>query len=540
MSLKELTKDQKQYVVLGGLAVIILGILLVLGVRFSMASISAAKEELDDLTGKIENAEQALSRSNKTSKDYVETVSILGGYLEKAPPARNYYSWATEVIYSKARSVGLEIDSIDEISMPLQSVSEDGGVGITFESYSLRLTAHGGYENTKYFLKLIKKDYPLIRFSGIEISSGQSPDSHDIQLFMQWPFNIGEISKNWDTVATKQRKVAELSSGPEVPTNALSQQPVPDHEKSAPGDAIEPPVREPHPPTTRPVAEPQPTPKPDISPITPEPREELDTKSGIEPTSADTGTGPKPATDAEIAALLSGGSSPVAEQVASEPQHDSADSELPEEAQLVAEPQSVVEPEPIIEHAEPPQTDIAPQPIQEPEIVVESDPISEPALEPLPSIESGSDIEAQPAAEPELEPEPAPVVESPIPFEPVAESPTEDESTLEVEPEPSTEQQTLQAIPVAEDPVTEPLQADQPEPEEVLPEADTSTSAEPDSNDEAPTDSEIAAADKASRKYISTGKSEKILEELLHKGAATEDASLSSFLDGLVGEINEN
>lgn len=539
MSLKELTKEQKQYLVLGGLAAVILGILLVLGVRFSMASISAAKEELDDLTGKIENAEQALSRSNKTSTDYVETVSILRGYLEKAPPARNYYSWATEVIYSKARSVGLEIDSIDEISMPLQAVSEDDGVGITFESYSLRLTAHGGYEDTKYFLKLIKKDYPLVRFSGIEISSGQSPDSHDIQLFLQWPFNIGEISKNWDTVATKQRMVSELSSESEVPTNALLQQPVPDHEISAPDDKTEPPAREPHPPTTRPVADPQPTLQPVISSITPERQERVNAQSGIEPTSAD--TGPTPATDAEIAALLSGESSPVVEQMDSEPQDEAAaDSEQPEEAPAVVEPQSVAEPEPVIELAEAPQTVVVPQTVQETEIVFESDPVIEPASEPLSIIESGSDIEPQPEEEPALEPELDPVVESPVVVEPVVETPAEDESATGVKSEASTGQHTLQTIVAAEDPGSEPLQVDQPETEDILPEADVSAAAESDSNDEAPAGSEIAPADKAPRNYISTGKSEKILEELLHKGAATEDASLSSFLDGLVGEINEN
>jgi hypothetical protein len=39
--------------------------------------------------------------------------------------------------------------------------------------------------------------------------------------------------------------------------------------------------------------------------------------------------------------------------------------------------------------------------------------------------------------------------------------------------------------------------------------------------------------------YVSTVKSEKILKEILNKGSARQDTTLSSFLDGLVGEINE-
>lgn len=312
MSLKDFSKEQKQYVALGLLAAAILVILIVLGIRFSMATIATAKEELDDLTAKISSANQALSRGRQTSEEYVETVVEMKEYLKNAPPERNYYSWATQVIYSKARLADLEIDSIDEISMPQRQRSgPEDAAAISFESYSLRISAHGGYENTKYFLNLLRQDYPLVRFSGVEISSGQSRDEHDVQLFMQWPCNFGEISKNWDAVANKKMKVAAFNDDQEV---AALKGPEPVDEATIPvtsSVAGPDPVREPYPPTTRPGLEEAPALKPAVKPTAPKTQPGMDAGSPVVPLPVD--SAPKPATNDEIQAILSNAAAPVAE-----------------------------------------------------------------------------------------------------------------------------------------------------------------------------------------------------------------------------------
>jgi hypothetical protein len=252
MNIKDLSKEQKQYVALGSLSAAILVILMAVGIRFSMTTISVAKEELSGLTDKIDRANKALSRNKRTSGEYVETITVLKKYLENVPPERNYYSWATEIIYSKARLAELEIDSIDEITISQQGRSgpDTDAAAISFESYSLRIMGHGGYENTKYFINLLKEDYPLVRFSGVEISSGQNPEAHNVQLFIQWPFSFGEITRNWDTLASKQMKIAESNDSHEV-ASPQEVEPAPGSGDSA-TSAVRP-VREPHPPTTRPV-----------------------------------------------------------------------------------------------------------------------------------------------------------------------------------------------------------------------------------------------------------------------------------------------
>ncbi len=211
MMLKDLVNGQKQMLVLGVIGAVALVCLAVVGIRFSLSSVAKAKEELLDLSSKIEMADNVLSKSSNTSRDYDNSVKILKECLDKIPPERDYYSWASQVIYATAKATGLEVDSIDEIYAPgsrAGAKKEDIG----FRSYSLRITARGGYAQTKHFISRIEHDQPLARFPGMEISSGSSPDSHNVQLFLQWPFNLSTLEELWAEVESKQKSIALKSS----------------------------------------------------------------------------------------------------------------------------------------------------------------------------------------------------------------------------------------------------------------------------------------------------------------------------------------
>jgi hypothetical protein len=212
MNLNDLSKEQKQYIILGLVAAVILVTLLVLGIRFSLASIQSAKDELGIISDKIASADRTLSRSDQVSQDYRSTMETLKQRIMGVPPQRNYYSWATEVIYSEAGKAGLEIDSIDEIG-GLHNAAEDGVGSLRLESYALRMNASGGFNNVKDFMQSMKEEYPLVRFTGLDISSGQSPEMHNIQLWLQWPFNLNVLTANWDSVEAKQRALEVEKSG---------------------------------------------------------------------------------------------------------------------------------------------------------------------------------------------------------------------------------------------------------------------------------------------------------------------------------------
>ncbi len=220
MSLDELTKEQKQYLVFGGVAMLLLA-LLIWWASAILSSIQAAKEELDDLSMKLESAKRAMADRSKASSDILNTVAILSGHFENAPPERNYYSWASEVVYSKAREVELEVDSIDEVGGGNKKASLDDDDSIRMGSYALRIAAHGGYDNIRTFIQQLKRQHPLVRFTGLEISAGSAPDVHDVHIWMQWPSNLASLAAKWESLDTdliarkkqesKQNMVADAS-----------------------------------------------------------------------------------------------------------------------------------------------------------------------------------------------------------------------------------------------------------------------------------------------------------------------------------------
>ena len=238
MSFTGLTKEQRLYLVLGGVVALILVVLMVFGVKVSLSSIGEAKLEMADLTSKIESAEQSLAKHSYTKEKFAETSDELRRHLQNIPPKRNYYSWATEIIYAIARLADLEIDGIDEQT----GVGGKDDNTIKLESYSLRITAHGGFSNVKSFLELVEEDQPLVRVTGIDISTGSKLDVHDVQFFIQWPFNLSSITDAWEEVASKQQAIG--TSVPPKTNRSPSKIPTPSAPRpnTAPKAATEEPI----------------------------------------------------------------------------------------------------------------------------------------------------------------------------------------------------------------------------------------------------------------------------------------------------------
>ena len=261
MNLAELTKEQKQYMILGVLGVVIILGLGWFGIRLSLNSVEKAKTRLVELSDKIERADKTLTKGGNTSSDFESTTEYLKEELQRIPPDRNYYSWATEVIYSTGRNSGLEIDSVDEYT---QSAGKAGAkAAVQFESYSLRISARGSYADTKDFLKVLEEDHPLVRIIGIDISSGGNPDSHDVQLLVQWPFKVDAVAKIWEQVGKTQTALAAKVSRPRLPIKPADADPKPEMEAVAEVEKTEAPAvvstpNEKSAPVKLPAVEPQP------------------------------------------------------------------------------------------------------------------------------------------------------------------------------------------------------------------------------------------------------------------------------------------
>lgn len=221
MNLSDLTKSQ-QHLALGGAGAVVLGALLVFGIRLSLSSLREAQEQLEVVRGKIETAERSLARRGRTERDLAKVSRELGELLGQLPPERNYFSWATEVIYSVARDSGLEIEAIDEQSSggasrkgkpASRKKGGKAGSAIELESYSLRIAARGSYRSVRSFLEQIEREQTLARVTGVEISAAADPELHDVQIFIQWPFNLDSIAKAWNAIEAKRKSMESGSPG---------------------------------------------------------------------------------------------------------------------------------------------------------------------------------------------------------------------------------------------------------------------------------------------------------------------------------------
>lgn len=238
MSLSNLKKEQKQYLILGVIVAIVVIVLIVFGIKVSLSSISEAKVELEGLVGKIKTAEKSLSKTQRGEEEFRTTIAELAAHLANIPPDRNYYSWATEIIYAEARKAECDIDAIDEIGVATLADDSMEQDAVRLESYSLRITARGGYENVKRFLMRIANNHPLVRVTGIEINTGSEPDVHNVQLFIEWPFNLGYITEAWKGITAEQTEPddqaavltqvsTEPTEAPETEQRDLKKEPVP-------------------------------------------------------------------------------------------------------------------------------------------------------------------------------------------------------------------------------------------------------------------------------------------------------------------------
>lgn len=192
IDLKNLTKEQQQYIVLGLIAVaaIFYGASLVVGKV--MGADKTSKSALDELTHKIERAQSMLSNEAKFHQDMEKMERELDGFLCLMPEYDNEYIWATEQVYALIRGSGINLKSVDKLVIPAPKKKRDGekksADEVLIGSYAVRIVATGGYTQLKQFLKKIGGENPLISIQQLEMSgSASSPGVHNLKIDLYWP-----------------------------------------------------------------------------------------------------------------------------------------------------------------------------------------------------------------------------------------------------------------------------------------------------------------------------------------------------------------
>lgn len=190
MKLSEMSKEQKQYVVLG----LIVGCT-TLFAAFQFVVIPAAgrwsraRSDLSTLQADLDDAERIIKGEEKLIALRVESDADLARSLSQyLPAANNPLSWATQNLYRQAREVGVELQSISETNARgvMDKLADDGVR--SFQSYAVRLAVECTYQDVKAFVAALESENPYVTITGLSIDAkSDRPLHHSVVIDVEWP-----------------------------------------------------------------------------------------------------------------------------------------------------------------------------------------------------------------------------------------------------------------------------------------------------------------------------------------------------------------
>ena len=203
MNWADISKEKKQALILIGMWV--LGGVFALYQFVLMPFIrsrGASSTELDDLRTKIQKAEVAMEGDSRLRREYAE---MTGELLEAADryivPIENPLSWVTEKVYSTARGVGVDIQTVMDMMSSSPGWDQLVKSERTFRPYAVRIVTEGGYADVRRFVDALEKGNPYLYVSGISVvAQDQQVTRHSVSLTVEWPMwgrrlEIGQATK---------------------------------------------------------------------------------------------------------------------------------------------------------------------------------------------------------------------------------------------------------------------------------------------------------------------------------------------------------
>lgn len=198
---QKMTKQQKQTAILAGL----IGLAFLFAIyQFILTPFvdkgRQATAELESLQLQLDEADRFLDGQPKLSAEYsnlVEQVKLTED--QHIAPTENPLSWVSEKVYRTARGVGVELESVNELSAP--NVPWDKGnlkpgtkPSRIFKPYTVQVVAECTYAELLKLVAAIEESNPYLCIVGLSISS-QTKDfsKHQVNLTIEWP--TGSIRK---------------------------------------------------------------------------------------------------------------------------------------------------------------------------------------------------------------------------------------------------------------------------------------------------------------------------------------------------------
>lgn len=189
MEFSNLTKEQRQYMVLGGLVgAIVIYALFAFGLRPFVEEWGDINREYAELQNKLDDGRRNVNRTSSLlhnlDSSFTNLVHLAEEYIA---PKENAYSWVTEKIYHQARDLNIEVETISEYSpnIPWKSVPS---VNREFGAYGVRMITACGYNELRKLIVHFEESNPLLVISGVSVSSTPGDlENHRVQIFLEWP-----------------------------------------------------------------------------------------------------------------------------------------------------------------------------------------------------------------------------------------------------------------------------------------------------------------------------------------------------------------
>ncbi|MFH0878763.1 MAG: hypothetical protein V2A34_03535 [Lentisphaerota bacterium] len=193
MNWQEMSKERKQVLILAG--IVAAGVLFVLvqyGLRPLFNSKKKATDELESLKAQLLKADNIIGRDSLIRTELTKSSAELNRAMEQCiVPRDNPLSWVTEKIYRGAREVGIDIESVAEVSSALSSRDKQKQTDRVFAVYSVRIITQCGYAQIVQLVEALEKSNPYLCISGISIAAqDRMVEKHAISLIVDWPMKM--------------------------------------------------------------------------------------------------------------------------------------------------------------------------------------------------------------------------------------------------------------------------------------------------------------------------------------------------------------
>jgi hypothetical protein len=187
---QDMTKDQKQKVILG----VIVGAAAIIGIKQfvvgpMIANRGKSGAEYEALRLKIDSANTAIRNEPATAKKLEESrqALVLAG-REHIPSSDNQLAWATKTIYTLARGVGVDIESVSETETDAGNFTAKEQTKLAFKPYAVRIAMQCSYAQLSQLVKALEDSNPHLCIVGIQVSAQPAiADRHQIGLVVEWP-----------------------------------------------------------------------------------------------------------------------------------------------------------------------------------------------------------------------------------------------------------------------------------------------------------------------------------------------------------------